>query len=205
MHARRGLLAFWLEGKRMGKMPFRKSVGLWVVGHVVSWAISKPKYNIRTERCMHKKVYKSEFLKTEHTLTPITQIKEEHYKLVPNIWTFKMQTLNHANALPHVHRHQVWVNWQLALHFLLLTILQLHHLSAPLPPLVSNSSCLVTRCQPLCATCCTGLLYFSRYCTLRLKMFTFCVWFLCAICVKSIINLLQYSTLQLTVLVGYLG
>ncbi|XP_059778263.1 tigger transposable element-derived protein 1-like [Balaenoptera ricei] len=31
----------------------------------------------------------------------------------------------------------------------------------PLPPPVSNSSCLFTRCQPLDASCCTVLLYFS--------------------------------------------
>ena len=59
------------------------------------------------------------------------------------------------------------------------------------PPPVSNSSCLFTRCQPLYASCCTVLLYFSRDCTLRLQMFSlfFCVGFLCIICVKSIINL----------------
>ena len=34
----------------------------------------------------------------------------------------------------------------------------------PLPPPVSNSSCLLTQCQPLCASCYTILLYFSRYC-----------------------------------------
>ena len=62
-----------------------------------------------------------------------------------------------------------------------------------LPPPVSNSSCLFTQCQPLYANCCTVLLYFSRYCTVRLKCFTFCVCFLCIICVKSIINL--FSTL----------
>ena len=33
-------------------------------------------------------------------------------------------------------------------------------------------------CQPLYASCCTVLLYFSRYCTVRLKMFIFCVCFL---------------------------
>ncbi|KAJ8776637.1 hypothetical protein J1605_015226 [Eschrichtius robustus] len=41
-------------------------------------------------------------------------------------------------------------------------ILQLYHLPPPLPPPVSNSSCLFTRCQPLYASCCTVLLYFSR-------------------------------------------
>ena len=55
-------------------------------------------------------------------------------------------------------------------------ILQLYHLQPPLPPLVSNPSCLFTLCQPLYASCCTVLLYFSRYCTVRLKMFSL---FLC--------------------------
>ena len=41
---------------------------------------------------------------------------------------------------------------------LLLTILQLYHLS---PPVVSTSSSLFTRCRPLYAGCCTILLYFS--------------------------------------------
>ena len=45
-------------------------------------------------------------------------------------------------------------------------------LPPPLPPPVSNSSCLFTRCQPLYASSCTVLLYFSRYCTVRLKMFS---------------------------------
>ena len=49
-----------------------------------------------------------------------------------------------------------------------------------LTPPVSNSSCLFTWCQPLYASCCTVLLYFSRCYTVRLKMFSlFCVCFLC--------------------------
>ena len=44
------------------------------------------------------------------------------------------------------------------------------------------------KCQLLCCT-----MYFSRYCTVRLKLFTFCVCFLYTICVKSIIYLLQYN------------
>ena len=44
----------------------------------------------------------------------------------------------------------------------------------------------------LCASCL--LLNFSRYCTIRLKMCYF-VCFLRTICMKSIINLLQYSTI----------
>ena len=74
-----------------------------------------------------------------------------------------------------------------------------------LPPSVANSSCLFARCQPLYASCYTLLLHFSRYYTVRLKMFHFCVCFLCIICVKSIINLLQYSTIQPIVFVGYPG
>ena len=42
-------------------------------------------------------------------------------------------------------------------------ILQLYHLPPPHSPLISNSSCLFTPCQPLCVSCCTVPLYFSRY------------------------------------------
>ena len=74
---------------------------------------------------------------------------------------------------------------QLALHLLLLTILQLYRLPPPLPTPVSNSACLFTRCQPLYASCCTGLLYFSRYCTVRFKMFYFlCLFFMYYLCEK---------------------
>ena len=65
---------------------------------------------------------------------------------------------------------------EIALRLLLLTILQLCHVPPPLPPPGSNSSCLFTRCQPLYASCCTVLPYFSRYCTVRFKMF----YFLCS-------------------------
>ena len=57
---------------------------------------------------------------------------------------------------------------------------------------------------PRNASCSTVQLYFSKYCTARLKMI-FCICLLCIICVKSIINLLQYSTIQPIVLVRYLG
>ena len=84
------------------------------------------------------------------------------------------------------HQHQAWV-MQLVLRLLLLMILQLHHL---LPPLVSNSSCPFTWCQPLYVSCCTVALYFSRSWTVRLKMFYFSVCLVCIICVKTIIDLL---------------
>ena len=71
-----------------------------------------------------------------------------------------------------VHVSGIHCHMQLALLLLLLTILQLYRLPPPLPPPVSNSSCLFTQCQPLYASCCAVLLYFSRYCTVRLKMFS---------------------------------
>ena len=46
-------------------------------------------------------------------------------------------------------------------------ILQLCDLPPPLPPPVSNSSCLFTRYQPLYPSCYTILLYFSKYYTVR--------------------------------------
>ena len=52
------------------------------------------------------------------------------------------------------HRRQVWVKVQLALRLLLLPTLQLYHLPPLLRLPVSNSSCLFTRCQPPCASCC---------------------------------------------------
>ena len=90
------------------------------------------------------------------------------------------------------HHCQVWVKLQLALCLLLLMILQLYHLPPPLPPPVSNSSCLFTWCQPLYASCCTVL--FS-YCMIKKCFLFLCVCFLCIICVKSIINLSKYSTI----------
>ena len=38
---------------------------------------------------------------------------------------------------------------------------------------VSRSSGLFTQCRPLCASSCAVLLYISRYCTVRFKMFSF--------------------------------
>ena len=94
--------------------------------------------------------------------------------------------------------NQVWVKLQLALHLLLLLILQLYHLPPLLSPPVSNSSCLFTRCQPLYARCCTVLLYLTRYCTIKFKMFSlfFVCLFLCMwkmLLYKPIINLININ------------
>ena len=53
------------------------------------------------------------------------------------------------------HQCQERATLQLALRLLLLTILHFYQLPPPLPPPVSHSSCLVTHCQPLCASSCT--------------------------------------------------
>ena len=83
--------------------------------------------------------------------------------------------------------HQCLALVQLSLHLLLLMIVQFSHLPPPLS-LVSNC-CLFTRCQPLYASCCTVPLYFSRYCTVRLKYFIyFLVCFLCIICVLLLLS-----------------
>ena len=87
------------------------------------------------------------------------------------------------------HQCQVWVKLQLALHLLLLMILQLYHLPPPLPPPVSNSSCLFTGCQPLDASC-TTVLFKVLYYKINNVFFIFCVCFLCIICLTV---LLQYS------------
>ena len=75
-------------------------------------------------------------------------------------------------------------------HLLLMITLQLFHLPPPLPPPVSNSSCLFTRSQPLSVSYCTVLIYFSRYCTISLKIMSFLCVFLYYL-YESIKNLLQ--------------
>ena len=90
-----------------------------------------------------------------------------------------LQVVNFQSCECMCHECQAWVKLQLALHLLLLTILQLWHLPLCLPPPASNS-CLFTWCQPLYASCCTVLLYFSRYCTARLKLIShFLFLFVC--------------------------
>ena len=70
---------------------------------------------------------------------------------------------------------------------------------------VHNPSYLFTQCQPLYASCCIILLCFSRYCKIKNVSFILCAFFLIYIIhVRSITNLLQYSNIQLIVLVGCL-
>ena len=85
-------------------------------------------------------------------------------------------------AIMEAHQRQAGVTLQLTLHLPLLTILQLYRLPPPLPAPVSNPSCLFTRCQLLYASCCTVLPCFSWYCTMRLKMFIFCVFLMYYLC-----------------------
>ena len=94
--------------------------------------------------------------------------------------------LNPARNQNPCHQHQVWVTLQLALQLLVLMTLQLYHLPPPFSPPISNSSCLFTWCQPLDASCCIVPLYFSRYCTVKLNIFSLFLCFLCTIYVKSI-------------------
>ena len=67
------------------------------------------------------------------------------------------------------HQCQAWVKLQLALHLLLMMIHQFF-LLPPLSLLQSVTFCLFSGCQSLCASCCTVVLYFLRYCTETLKM-----------------------------------
>ena len=98
--------------------------------------------------------------------------------------SFKLQTFKRWTCA--FHPCQAWVKLQLAPHLLLLTIFRLYSLPLLRLPSVSNSSYWFNGCQPLYASCCTVLLYFSRYCTIRFKMFRFCVCFLMYyLCEKS--------------------
>ena len=80
---------------------------------------------------------------------------------------------------------------QLVLCLLWLTTLQLYHLPPLLPPLVNNSSCLFTQRQPPNASNYTIELVKVLYCKIKNVSF-FWHLFLCIICIKGIINLLQY-------------
>ena len=98
------------------------------------------------------------------------------------------QVWNFQRCKHPFHQHQAWVKSQLVLRLLLLVaILQLCHLPPPLsPPVTLLPSSLDATPD---ARHCTVLQYFSRYCTIRLKI-SLCVCFICISCVKTTINLL---------------
>ena len=80
------------------------------------------------------------------------------------------------------HQCQASVKLQLALHLLLVIILQFYNLAPPLPSSLGNSSCLFTHCGLLCDIYCTVPLWSSRYCTIWLKMsysYLFVMYYLC--------------------------
>ena len=80
------------------------------------------------------------------------------HNISPKLWTFELWICKDVDMLSITITHVV------ACPHLLLMTLQLVNLPPTLPPPATNSSCLSTRCQPLHPSCCTGLLYFSRYC-----------------------------------------
>ena len=68
-------------------------------------------------------------------------------------------------------QRQAWADLQLSL----LPSLRIFSstTSQLLSALQSVTSCLLTQCQPLYAGCCSVVLHFSRYCSVRFKMFSF--------------------------------
>ena len=136
------------------------------------------------------KIYHKWFLRQLHCFGPVFLLGPSTVSPLHS----NLQVVNIQRSPSVFHQCQAWVKLQLALHLLLLMILQLYHLPPLLPPPVSNSSCAFTQCQPLYADCSDVLLSFSRHCTVRLKMFYFLslffVYYFCDRYYKPII--LQY-------------
>ena len=116
------------------------------------WGRWKPQQGISSHILLHlfywlEKSWEQIQLKL-HLLIPINSCTYE---------TLSCELSKDAN----VHSSNVRHEWHCSLPSIscLLTVLQLYHLPLPLPPPVSNSSCLFTRCQPRYASCCTVLLY----------------------------------------------
>ena len=107
-----------------------------------------------------------------HHLLSSSQAHDIGIQQVLYLRTFKLQAFRDVSLHGHGQSHQLRMTLQLALRLLLQRILQLYHLPRLLPPPVSHSSCLSTQYQLLCTICCSGLLYFSGYCSIRLKMFS---------------------------------
>ena len=120
---------------------------------------------------------------SEHSFANFNKLAA--FKSIP-YWIIHQKTAPHFLTWPHFfsylwmkkmvytfHQPRAGVKVQLALGLLLPMVLQRYYLPPPHPPPVSNSSCLFTQCQPLSVSCGgTILLYYSKYCTVRLKMFS---------------------------------
>jgi len=91
------------------------------------------------------------------------------------------------------HPYRVWVRSLLTLCLLLLPGLQLCCLY--LLALLQAVACLLTPCQPSCANLYYAFQGTVLYCKIKTIFFIFCICLLCFICVKSIVNVLQYSTI----------
>ena len=107
--------------------------------------------------------------------------------VTPLLQSFKLRTFKDVSVRlvparnPNLyHLQRAWVKSQLALRLLLLMIFQLYHLSLPLSLPVSNSSCLLTGCQPGYASCCPLLfkvLYYKVKNVFFILVFVFYVLF----------------------------
>ena len=81
-------------------------------------------------------------------------------------WVDSIESIREPEPVPTAKPHGACVTSHLALRLLLLMILQLYHLPASLPPPLSG--CSLDASPGICQL---------SYCTIRLKTFTFCVWF----------------------------
>ena len=95
------------------------------------------------------------------------------------------------------HQGQEWAKLQLALRLLWLAIRHLYRLH----PLVLLQAVTLLAWSLTASPWMPSFALF--YCTIRFIVFYFSLFFI-YVCVKGIINLLQYSTIQLIVLAGYL-
>ena len=156
----------------------------------------QPKYlstreQISTLWCIHTVEYCWPYIDLGRTLKCDSAMEyNNEYKGIVNLLRTSHQVVNLQRCKHAFYQCQEWL--QLSLHLLRMRILLLYHLALPLPPTVSNSSCLFTRCQLLYASCCT-VLFKILYRKIKNIFFIFVCLFLIYY-LKSIINLLQYNT-----------
>ena len=122
-------------------------------------------------------------------------INAETKELLPrNKWvTFfkKVDRIESGKEPEFCHQRQMWVKLCFSLLLLLLTFSStISHL--PSSPSSNQWLFLPVHLMPILLYCTTVLF---QYCSIRLKMFSlFFAFYVCITCLKSIINLLQYST-----------